>query len=169
MKEEMDGVWSELGEGEMPSLVRLEGCTYLTAVIQEGEWYFLVFFSTFVCVWRKCLFTFCVAISLPSALFPKSPLLPKKYPSRNPDFKNPEANQFISTSPPPLLRPNSPPPTRRSLANSNLHQSPYKHHLPPPTRNSNFNRHALPYFPPAHALLTKSPKTIAARNSRIIS
>lgn len=36
LKEEMDGVWSELGEGEMPSLVRLEGCTYLTAVIQEA-------------------------------------------------------------------------------------------------------------------------------------
>ena len=37
LKEEMDGLWSELGEGETPSLVRLEGCTYLTAVIQEGE------------------------------------------------------------------------------------------------------------------------------------
>tara|TARA_R110002060_G_scaffold62365_3_gene71767 strand:+ start:832 stop:1146 length:315 start_codon:yes stop_codon:yes gene_type:complete len=91
LKEEMDGVWSELGEGEMPSLVRLEGCTYLTAVIQEGEWYFLVFFSTFVCVWRKCLFTFCVAISLPSAPFPKVPFAAQEISIPQPRFQKPRS------------------------------------------------------------------------------
>ncbi|KAK0103363.1 hypothetical protein ONS95_005389 [Cadophora gregata] len=36
LKEEMDGVWSELAEGETPNLLRLEGCAYLTAVIFEA-------------------------------------------------------------------------------------------------------------------------------------
>ncbi|KAH7354758.1 cytochrome P450, partial [Rhexocercosporidium sp. MPI-PUGE-AT-0058] len=36
LRKEMDEVWGELGDGEEPTLVRLEGCVYLTGVICEA-------------------------------------------------------------------------------------------------------------------------------------